>query len=259
VGRAVGLGYVQETLARLTKTPLPSNTGSQINTTLHASNTTFPLDQTLYFDFSHDSNILSVLTAFGLTQLSDDFDPKVAPKKHNLTISHLTPFASRLDIEVIRTPSPINEKRKHVKGPETEYVHFILNQRTLPLGWSLSECGLRKDGWCELDTFVKAVRKEIEKVDFEHACFGNYTKPKFGEVRDGMPVAVEAVKNEGEQARHERIVKREAVVKANVEKMRRGSVAAVDEPQFVRTPDLDKKLVNRGWLKWWTDFYKWEE
>src|SRR5271170_820197 len=28
-------------------------------------NSTFPLNQTLYFDFSHDTNIMSIITAFG--------------------------------------------------------------------------------------------------------------------------------------------------------------------------------------------------
>lgn len=53
-GRAVGIGYVQEVLARLQKHTLDAPIG-QINVTLDNNTKTFPLNQSLYFDFSHDS------------------------------------------------------------------------------------------------------------------------------------------------------------------------------------------------------------
>lgn len=69
-GRAVGAGYVAEIRARLLdhliKRPI-----AQINVTLDSNPKTFPLGQTLNFDFSHDTNIAGILTAFGLTQFSD--------------------------------------------------------------------------------------------------------------------------------------------------------------------------------------------
>src|SRR5690349_12722495 len=66
-GRAVGIGYVQEFVARLKNHTL-GYSGSQINTTLDSSTETFPLNQKIYLDFSHDTNIMSILTAFGFTQ-----------------------------------------------------------------------------------------------------------------------------------------------------------------------------------------------
>ncbi|KAL8724074.1 MAG: hypothetical protein Q9181_006998, partial [Wetmoreana brouardii] len=68
-GRAVGIGYVQEILARLQHHVL-TTTGTQANLTLDNNTRTFPLNQTLYFDFSHDTNIAAILTAFGLVQFA---------------------------------------------------------------------------------------------------------------------------------------------------------------------------------------------
>lgn len=68
-GRAIGIGYVEEILARLQNHVL-TTTGTQANITLDNNTRTFPLNQTLYFDFSHDTNIAAVLTAFGLTQFA---------------------------------------------------------------------------------------------------------------------------------------------------------------------------------------------
>lgn len=53
-GRAVGVGYVQEVLARLQHHLITKPT-AQTNTTLDGMPSTFPLNQSLYFDFSHDS------------------------------------------------------------------------------------------------------------------------------------------------------------------------------------------------------------
>lgn len=68
-GRAVGIGYVEEFLARLERRYIFTS-DTQVNTTLDNNPTTFPLDQTLYFDFSHVATISGVLTAFGITQFA---------------------------------------------------------------------------------------------------------------------------------------------------------------------------------------------
>lgn len=55
VGRSLGIGYVQELLARLRGHLITSPAG-QVNVTLDSSEKTFPLDQKLYFDFTHDGS-----------------------------------------------------------------------------------------------------------------------------------------------------------------------------------------------------------
>lgn len=153
--------------------------GSQINTTLDGSTETFPLNQSLYLDFSHDTNIISVLTAMGLTQFQDDppLSPKAYPGQHNFTVSHLTPFGARLDMEVIRAPRPVRADRtgyvEDAAAGETKYIHFVLNQRTVPLGRSFPECDAsRVDGWCELETFLKVQDEMAKLANFEETCFG---------------------------------------------------------------------------------------
>jgi hypothetical protein len=143
-------------------------------------------------DFSHDANIISILVAFGLTQFADHLPTTHIKKDREFVMSLLEPFAGRLDIEIIRTPAPVNPNRSdktvYLDGEATSYVHFILNQRTIPLGKSHKACGDRDDGWCEMSTFIEVMQKEIEKADYEYACFGEYEAPRYGEVRDGRPV-----------------------------------------------------------------------
>ncbi|KAF2808206.1 phosphoglycerate mutase-like protein [Mytilinidion resinicola] len=189
-GRANEIGYVQEVLARMTHHTITSPTDN-MNVTLDNNTVTFPVDQALNFDFSHDTNILGIMTAFGLTQFN-----KTLPSTHiverELIVSHVTPFAARLDIEIIKTPQPVNADRSakevYLPGPPTSYVHFVLNQRTVPLGLSLQECGQRDDGWCEMETFLKVQRAQIELVNFTYACFGDYEPVPYGEITNGVPL-----------------------------------------------------------------------
>lgn len=152
--------------------------GSQINTTLDNNTETFPLNQSLYLDFTHDTNIVSILSAFGLSQFADELPNNTYPGPHNFTVTHLTPFGARLDIEIIKTPKPLAADGSGylATGGETKYVHFILNQRTIPLGWSLPECDVsRVDGWCEFDTFLAVQEKMSGVADYERVCHGEYT------------------------------------------------------------------------------------
>lgn len=185
--RAVGLGYQQEVVARLQNHTL-GYSGSQINVTLDSNTETFPLNQSLYFDFSHDTNIASVLTAFGLRQFADELPATEHHGNHTFKVAHLTPFGARLDIEVIKTPKPLSPNRDgYLRGEETKYIHFVLNQRTVPLGASFPECGDRKDGWCEFDTFLEVQKGMVDKAQFDHACFGDYPDVSYGDVTDGAP------------------------------------------------------------------------
>ncbi|CAK7275370.1 hypothetical protein SEPCBS119000_006659 [Sporothrix epigloea] len=191
-GRAVGIGYQQEVVARLRNHTL-GYSGSQINTTLDNNTDTFPLNQSLYFDFSHDSNIVSVLTAFGFTQFAQFLPPSKYPGPHNFTLTHVVPFGARLDIEIIRTPKPVQANRAGYIDEsiekETMYIHFLLNQRTLPLGRSFPECDAsRVDGWCELETFLRVQEAMPARAKYDEACFGPFTLQPYGTVLDGAPL-----------------------------------------------------------------------
>uniref|UniRef100_A0A0D2YDT9 3-phytase n=1 Tax=Fusarium oxysporum (strain Fo5176) TaxID=660025 RepID=A0A0D2YDT9_FUSOF len=166
-----------------------SYSGSQINTTLDGMKETFPLNQSLYFDFSHDKDIISILTAFGFRQFAEKLPADKYPGDHEFTVSHITPFGARLDIEIIKAHKPISPARdRYLEGNDTKYIHFVLNQRTIPLGKSFPECDVnRKDGWCELDTFLKVQEEMADKAKFDYACFGDYPSLSYGKVTDGAP------------------------------------------------------------------------
>lgn len=132
---------------------------------------------------------MSILTAFGFTQFKQFLPSNENIGPHNLTVSHLQPFGCRLDIEVIKTPSPLGADRTYSEGHETTYVHFILNQRTLPLGFSFPECGAdRLDGWCELNTFLELQKESSKLANYDFACNGDYPAVPHGTVTDGAPV-----------------------------------------------------------------------
>ncbi|PPJ50285.1 hypothetical protein CBER1_04889 [Cercospora berteroae] len=191
-GRAVGIGYAVEILARL-QHHLITEPVAQVNVTLDSNPATFPLGQTLNFDFSHDTNIAAILTAFGLTQFAPVLPTDRIERNRSLIVSHMEPFGARLDMEIIETPKPLSGNRKdgnsYEEGGVTRYIHFILNQRTIPLGKSLSKCGERDDGWCELTTFMEVQSKMLEEAEYDWSCNGDYEAVPFGEVTDGVPVA----------------------------------------------------------------------
>ena len=188
----MGIGYVEEVLARLTNHTITSVTG-QDNITLDNNTVTFPLNQTLYFDFSHDTNIAGILTAFGLKQFAPLLPTNGPPPPNRaLIVSHLQPFGARLDIEIIKSPQPVAADRTetsnaYTSGPPTSYVHFIINQRTLPLGASFPECGQRTDGWCELQTFISIQSESLKNATYDYACNGDYQPVPFGSLSDGVP------------------------------------------------------------------------
>lgn len=81
-GRAQGIGYLQELLARLQNQYIDAS-NSSVNSTLDNNPTTFPLGQEFYADFSHDDIIVSVLTAMSLDYFKD------APDFSTVSIPHL--------------------------------------------------------------------------------------------------------------------------------------------------------------------------
>lgn len=190
-GRAMGAGYVAEILARL-QHHLITEPIAQVNVTLDSNPKTFPLDQALNFDFSHDTNIASILTAFGLTQFAPVLPSDHLERNRSLIVSQLTPFGARLDMEIIETPKPLHASRKSGNswdedGGVTKYMHLILNQRTIPLGKSYPECGDRDDGWCELETFLKVLSTKVEEAEYEYSCFGEYEDVPYGGITNGVP------------------------------------------------------------------------
>ncbi len=100
-GRAQGIGYLQELIARLTNQYIPVS-NSSVNSTITNNPEDFPLGAKFYADFSHDDIIISVLTAMSLDYLRDAPPLGQWPPNPNrrFVLSHLTPFGGHLVAEV---------------------------------------------------------------------------------------------------------------------------------------------------------------
>ncbi|KAE9363417.1 phosphoglycerate mutase-like protein [Stipitochalara longipes BDJ] len=206
-GRAQGLGYVQELLARLNHT-LISSSSSSVNSTLDDNTTTFPTNQAFYADFSHDDIIVSVLTAISLDYIRDppsltQFPPN--PNRHFI-LSHLTPFGARLITETIgcssSNPAPVQKSRVsytlgqygyNSSNATYKFIRMRLNHGILPLitirgGACGSSTTGRVDGMCALEDFMRSQENSTAMANYDFSCFGNYTisDPTNGEDWDGV-------------------------------------------------------------------------
>ena len=106
-GRAQGLGYQQELLARLTNQYITSS-NSSVNSTLTNNAKDFPLGRPFYADFSHDDIIVSALASMSVDYFREQPDLKQYPPNPNrhFILSKMTPFGARLITEVIGCAKP---------------------------------------------------------------------------------------------------------------------------------------------------------
>ncbi|KAG6877281.1 hypothetical protein C0993_008875 [Termitomyces sp. T159_Od127] len=156
LGPVQGVGYINELIARLTGKPVSDNT--QTNHTLDASPETFPLDRTIYADFSHDNQMIAIYAAMGLFRQSVALNPTYPDPKRGWITSHLVPFSARM----------ITEKLICTKNKEAEYVRIFVNDALQPLEF----CGGDKHGLCTLDAFLmsQSYARNDGNDDFEK-CF----------------------------------------------------------------------------------------
>ncbi|EJU00483.1 phosphoglycerate mutase-like protein [Dacryopinax primogenitus] len=189
-GRAQGLGYLEELLARLQKQFITSS-DSSVNSTLDNNGATFPLGQPFYLDTSHDDIIISVLTAMSLDYLKpalplDVFPP---PEDRTFVLSHLTPFGGRLTTEVIGCASANPTAKQY---PETTYkiytngydptkapnkfIRMRLNQGVLPLNTIRGGFCTREDGLCSLCDFLASQTNMTQLANYQYSCFANQSE-----------------------------------------------------------------------------------
>ncbi|KDN53031.1 phosphoglycerate mutase-like protein [Tilletiaria anomala UBC 951] len=152
VGRAQGLGWVNEFIARLTDRPWDPSTQTSENSTLDSSKEKFPLGRRIYADFTHDSMIIAALSAFELPQLNEELK-QTSSRRFKTT--QLVPFAARFVVERLACA---DGKR---------YVRFVLNDAVLPLT-HLKECAPRADGMCLLESFLQSQRDRFARAHWDN-------------------------------------------------------------------------------------------
>jgi len=165
LGPVQGVGYINELLARLTEKPVSDNT--QTNRTLDASPITFPLDRTLYADFSHDNQMIAIYAALGLFNQSALLDPSMPDPKRTWITSRLTPFSARMVTERLSCITSGGNDHGHIAQTGV-YVRILVNDVLQPLKF----CGADKNGLCTLSDFVSSqgYARNNGEGDFEK-CF----------------------------------------------------------------------------------------
>ena len=54
-------------------------------------------------------------------------------------------------------------------------TEFLRNDAVVPIDQSHPGCPWSDDGLCPLDTITAALKNRINEIDFDYACFGNYS------------------------------------------------------------------------------------
>ncbi|KAL4400248.1 acid phosphatase [Malassezia pachydermatis] len=162
VGPAMGLGWLNEMLHRMTHKAWDPATQTSENATLNNDAAYFPVDRAIYADFTHDSVITSVLAAMRLKELG--VAPSVDDPHRAFRTSQVVPFGARMVFEVFDCPSPVpnpplppptlRRRRVPLKAyPPQTYVRMKLNDAIVPLR-QLEHCEDRVDGLCTLRQFL---------------------------------------------------------------------------------------------------------
>jgi len=156
LGKVQGVGYVNELLARLTGQPVQDHT--QTNRTLDSSPDTFPLNRSMYVDFSHDNTMVAIYAALGLFQQSEHLDPGYPDPDRTWIVSRMVPFSGRMVTEKVQC---------HVDGTTKAFVRILVDDAVQPLRFCQGKHGL-----CELNVFVRSQRyaRSNGNGDFDQ-CF----------------------------------------------------------------------------------------
>jgi hypothetical protein len=189
-GRALGIGFLQEILARF-KGEYITTSETSINSTLDSNPDTFPLDQKIYLDTTNDFMILGTLTAMSLDYFKGALPLTYPPPPNRrFRLSTITRLGGRLVVEKIgcATPNPA-AARFATQYSNTQYgysasnapykfVRMRLGNSIVPLdtirGGACKVRG-RTDGLCSLDNFVRSQATAVQLANYQFVCFGNYT------------------------------------------------------------------------------------
>ena len=80
------------------------------------------------------------------------------------------------------TTDPKDPKKAATLQP---YIRWVLNDAVVsPTG--MAGCGFDKDGLCLLDTYISALKKRNEEINFDFSCFGKFNAT-IGQVTNGLP------------------------------------------------------------------------
>ncbi|GJN89464.1 hypothetical protein Rhopal_002450-T1 [Rhodotorula paludigena] len=176
VSAAQGKAYLEELISRLNHS-LITEWDSATNATQDGNEETFPLNQSLYADAAHEVSIMDALTALNLTALTGDtaFPPvDKLSTDHVYGASRIVPFGTQFQLQVLECQPSV----------PTKQIRMIVNDAVVPL--SYPGCKPDPNGLCAYDTVLAGLIQRRDEIDFDHACFGNYTLPEYGSIHSGL-------------------------------------------------------------------------
>ncbi|KAH0831037.1 phosphoglycerate mutase-like protein [Lanmaoa asiatica] len=174
VARVQGVGYIQELISRLTHTPIETH-NSSTNATLHADDRTWPLNDILYVDATHEVVVLNILTALNLTALaaSGPLPADHIPPDRSFRVADLAPFATNVQFQLLSCPA----SSVRSDDAEASHIRIVVNDGPVPLT-GVRGCAPSPSGLCPLTTFIEAQKATIQEVDWEWGCFGGWEVPE---------------------------------------------------------------------------------
>ncbi|KAF3387742.1 3-phytase A [Penicillium rolfsii] len=144
LGPTQGVGFVNELIARMAHTAVHDETST--NHTLDAEGAaSFPVNRTLYADFTHDNGMIPIFFALGLyngTATLPQDQIQSAAQADGYSAAWTVPFAARAYIEMMQC--------SHKSEP---LVRVLVNDRVVPL----HGCNADALGRCRRSDFVRAL------------------------------------------------------------------------------------------------------
>lgn len=156
LGPTQGVGFTNELIARLTSSAVEDHTST--NSTLDSSSSTFPLNATLYADFSHDNDMTGIFSALGLYNSTPPLSNSTVEstlETNGYSSAWSVPFAARAYFE-----------KMQCSGESEELVRVVINDRVMPL----TTCGGDELGRCKLSAFVESLSFARAGGDWDQ-CF----------------------------------------------------------------------------------------
>lgn len=186
VGKAQGVGWVNEFMARLTKTPWNESTITSENSTFNNDPQTFPIDRRFYADFSHDSVLTNVLAALNLEEFNQPLDLHRPDPRRKFRTSTIAPYAGRFVFEEILCEKPKQDiharwfgkgsgsgsrpvKDLQIDDGNEHLIRLLINEAIVDLH-QLKGCDSRPDGMCQRDQFIRALAGRNEWAQW-NKCF----------------------------------------------------------------------------------------
>ncbi|KAL4071828.1 histidine phosphatase superfamily [Scleroderma yunnanense] len=176
LARVQGLGYIQELVSRLTHAPIEVH-NSSTNATWHREET-WPLNDALYVDATHEVVVLNVITALNLTTLAatGPLPADHIPANRSFRSSDLAPFATNMQFQLLSCPAHVNSPSSNVPVSDPTHIRIVINDGPVPLH-GIRTCPISPHGLCPLSAFLEGQRETIRNTDWEWGCFGNWTLP----------------------------------------------------------------------------------